>query len=62
MKVKAYIKYTLRLSDLTNLICYAKGEFLELNFLAYIMCNIGPVIAQLVTVWNDAIITCDVTS
>ena len=30
--------------------CYAKGEFLQLNFLANNMCNIGAVIAQLVTV------------
>ena len=42
--------------------CYAKGEFLHLNFLANNMRNIGAVIAQLVTVWNDAIITSYVTS
>jgi len=30
--------------------CYAKGEFLHLNFLANNMRNIGAVIAQLVTV------------
>ena len=31
-------------------VCYAKGKFLQLNFLANNMCNIGAVIAQLVTV------------
>ena len=31
-------------------LCYAKGEFLHLNFLTNNMCNIGAVIAQLVTV------------
>ena len=42
--------------------CYAKGEFLQLNFLSNNMRNIGAVIAQLVTVWHDAIITSYVTS
>jgi len=43
-------------------VCYAKGEFLELNFLQKNMCNIAAVIAQLLAVWNDAIITSYVTS
>ena len=34
-----------------------RAEFLQLDFLANNMRNIGAVIAQLVTVWNDAIIT-----
>jgi len=39
-----------------------RAEFLQLDFLANNMRNTGAVIAQLMTVWNDAIVTSYVMS